>query len=180
MTFDEIDVVCFFFFFYTRRTSFSSPSPHTFAAVEMRWVLKTRPPGLTDVIAFISPSKWCGVQESKAGDVAYVKEIVNDWPEEEIARILRDYGEEKHWRLLARRICEKRVDNPITTTKELVAAIGRVPGVKGGRSGGIHPATRTFQGIRIAVNDELGAIEDVIPAAIDALAPGGAVRVELV
>ena len=101
------------------------------------------------------------------------EEIVNEWPQEEIARILRDYGEEKHWRLLARRICEWRIDKPITTTKELVAAIGRVPGAKGGRSGGIHPATRTFQGIRIAVNDELGAIEDVIPAAIDALAPGG-------
>lgn len=45
------------------------------------------------------------------------EEIVNDWPEEEIARILRDYGEEKHWRLLARRICERRVEAPITTTK---------------------------------------------------------------
>jgi 16S rRNA (cytosine1402-N4)-methyltransferase len=73
------------------------------------------------------------------------EEIVNDWPEAEIARILRDYGEEKHWRLLARRICERRIDAPISTTKELVAAIGRVPGMKGGRSGGIHPATRSFQ-----------------------------------
>ena len=95
-----------------------------------------------------------------------------DWPEEEIARILRDYGEERHWRLLARRICERRGEAPITSTAQLVAAIGRVPGMKAGRSGGIHPATRTFQAIRIAVNDELGAIEAVIPAAIQALAPG--------
>ena len=101
------------------------------------------------------------------------EEIVNGWSEEEIARIIRDYGDEKHWRLVARRICEARAASPITTTKALVAAIGRVPGMKKGKSGGVHPATRTFQGIRIAVNDELGAIEDVIPAAIDALAPGG-------
>lgn len=101
------------------------------------------------------------------------EEIVNEWPEDEIARVLRDYGEEKHWRLLARRICERRADAPITTTRQLVAALGRVPGAKGGRSGNVHPATRTFQGIRIAVNDELGAVEDVIPAAIESLAPGG-------
>jgi 16S rRNA (cytosine1402-N4)-methyltransferase len=97
------------------------------------------------------------------------EEIVNAWPEEEIGRILRDYGEERHWRLLAKRICEARVEKEIKTTRELVAALGNVPG----KWGSIHPATRAFQGIRIAVNDELGAIEDVIPAAIDALRPGG-------
>ena len=97
------------------------------------------------------------------------EEIVNAWPEEEIGRILREYGEERHWRLLARRICEKRVEKEIRTTRELVAAIGNVPG----KWGSIHPATRCFQGIRIAVNDELGAVEDVIPAAIAALRPGG-------
>ena len=97
------------------------------------------------------------------------EEIVNAWPEEEIGRILRDYGEERHWRLLAKRICEARVEKDIKTTRELVQAIGNVPG----KWGSIHPATRTFQGIRIAVNDELGAVEDVIPAAIDALRPGG-------
>ena len=97
------------------------------------------------------------------------EEIVNAWPEEEIGRILREYGEEKHWRLLARRICERRAEREIRTTRELVDAIGNVPG----KWGSIHPATRTFQGIRIAVNDELGAVEDVIPAAIDALRPGG-------
>ena len=97
------------------------------------------------------------------------EEIVNTWPEEEIGRILRDYGEERHWRLLAKRICEARVEKEIKTTRELVAALGNVPG----KWGSIHPATRAFQGIRIAVNDELGAIEDVIPAAIDALRPGG-------
>ena len=97
------------------------------------------------------------------------EEIVNAWPEEEIGRILRDYGEERHWRLLAKRICEARVEKEIKTTRELVAALGNVPG----KWGSIHPATRAFQGIRIAVNDELGAVEDVIPAAIDALRPGG-------
>jgi len=97
------------------------------------------------------------------------EEIVNAWPEEEIGRILREYGEEKHWRLLARRICERRAEKEIRTTRELVDAIGNVPG----KWGSIHPATRTFQGIRIAVNDELGAVEDVIPAAIEALRPGG-------
>ena len=97
------------------------------------------------------------------------EEIVNTWPEEEIGRILRDYGEERHWRLLAKRICEARVEKDIKTTRELVEAIGNVPG----KWGSIHPATRTFQGIRIAVNDELGAVEDVIPAAIESLRPGG-------
>jgi 16S rRNA (cytosine1402-N4)-methyltransferase len=100
-------------------------------------------------------------------------DVVNDWPEDALARIIRLYGEEKHWRLLARRICEARLEAPIETTKQLVTALGRIPGVKGNRSGGVHPATRTFQAIRIAANDELGAIEDAIPAAIDALKPGG-------
>ena len=99
--------------------------------------------------------------------------LVNEWPEEEIARVIRDYGEEKHWRLLARRICSARGVAPIETTRQLVDALGRIPGVKKGRSGGIHPATRTFQGIRIAVNEELAAVEEAIPAAVDALAPGG-------
>ena len=57
-------------------------------------------------------------------------DVVNDWPQTEIERILRDYGEEKHWRLLARRICEARIESPIETTHGLVSAIGRVPGVK--------------------------------------------------
>jgi len=100
-------------------------------------------------------------------------DVVNDWPEDQLGKILREYGEEKHWRLLARRICESRIEAPITTTHELVKALGRVPGVKGGRSGGVHPATRTFQAIRIAANDELRAVEEAVPAAIDALAPGG-------
>ena len=100
-------------------------------------------------------------------------DVVNEWPEEEIARVIRDYGEEKHWRLLARRICAARGVAPIETTRQLVDALGRIPGVKKGRSGGIHPATRTFQGIRIAVNEELAVVEEAIPAAVDALAPGG-------
>jgi 16S rRNA (cytosine1402-N4)-methyltransferase len=104
-------------------------------------------------------------------------DVVNDWPEDDLARILREYGEEKHWRLLARRICEARVKKPIETTKHLVEALGKIPGVKFGRSGGIHPATRTFQAVRIAVNDELAAVEDAVPAAIAALRPGGRLAV---
>jgi 16S rRNA (cytosine1402-N4)-methyltransferase len=85
------------------------------------------------------------------------EQIVNMWPASEIGRILRDYGEEVHWKGIAQRIVERR---PIHTTSELVRAIG---GKRGGnkKKKQIHPATRTFQAIRIAVNDELGAIEQV-------------------
>lgn len=82
--------------------------------------------------------------------------MVNDWPESELGRILRDYGEERMWRQIAARICNAR---PITTNAELVRAIGRGKAKKGKKE--IHPATRTFQAIRIAVNDELSAIEEV-------------------
>ena len=90
-----------------------------------------------------------------------------------MGKIVREYGEEKHWRLLARRICESRIEAPITTTHELVKALGRVPGVKGGRSGGVFPRDAAFQRAASPVRDELRAVEEAVPAAIDALAPGG-------
>ena len=96
-------------------------------------------------------------------------DVVNGWSEEDLGRIFRDYGGERHWKLLAKRVCERRMDKPIETTLELVKALGNPPG----KREKIPPATRAFQAVRIATNDELGVIERVIPQAIEILNPGG-------
>ncbi|MGY4707848.1 16S rRNA (cytosine(1402)-N(4))-methyltransferase RsmH [Candidatus Bipolaricaulota sp. J31] len=96
-------------------------------------------------------------------------EIVNRWPEREIARILREYGEERYARRIARAIVRAR---PIETTTELAEIVIRC--YPPGRHR-IHPATRTFQALRIAVNDELSALREGLLAAIRALLPGGTV-----
>ncbi|MDN4599915.1 16S rRNA (cytosine(1402)-N(4))-methyltransferase RsmH [Paenibacillus sp. F6_3S_P_1C] len=104
------------------------------------------------------------------------KEIVNEWPEEEIARILYRYGEEKFSRRIARVIVEKRKHSPIETTGELVELIKEGIPAAARRTGG-HPAKRSFQALRIAVNDELGAFEEGLHQAVRCLAPGGRVSV---
>lgn len=104
------------------------------------------------------------------------KEIVNEWPEEEIARILYRYGEEKFSRRIARVIVEKRKQSPIETTGELVELIKEGIPAAARRTGG-HPAKRSFQALRIAVNDELGAFEEALHQAVRCLAPGGRVSV---
>jgi 16S rRNA (cytosine1402-N4)-methyltransferase len=93
--------------------------------------------------------------------------IVNSLTENEIATLLREYGEEHHSRLLARRIVGHR---PIKTTLDLVDVIERTPGVTGGR---IHPATKTFQALRIAVNRELENLEEVLRQTIRVLDKNG-------
>jgi 16S rRNA (cytosine1402-N4)-methyltransferase len=95
--------------------------------------------------------------------------IVNEWPESRIAEILRNYGDEKRARSIARRIVASR---PLETTSELVEAVraGLPPSERFGRG---NPAKRTFQAIRIAVNAELDAIDAGLPAAWDLLARGG-------
>mmetsp|Transcript_11093 Transcript_11093/g.20935 ORF Transcript_11093/g.20935 Transcript_11093/m.20935 type:complete len:413 (+) Transcript_11093:129-1367(+) len=98
------------------------------------------------------------------------EQVVNDWPEMELGRIIRDYGEDREWRAIASRIVQAR---PIKSNAELVACIGRGRRPSNRAAKQIHPATRTFQAIRIAVNDELAVISEVLPAAIDCLAPGG-------
>ncbi|PRW51138.1 Ribosomal RNA small subunit methyltransferase H [Chlorella sorokiniana] len=109
------------------------------------------------------------------------EQLVNTWSEAEIGRVIREYGEERHWRGIARRIVAAREEEAITTTQQLVKAIGSPGG--GGRGGGKrdtkykHPATRTFQAIRIAVNSELQSIAQVLPDAIECLAPGGRLAV---
>ena len=104
------------------------------------------------------------------------KEIVNEWPEEEIARILYRYGEEKFSRRIARVIVEKRSQSVIETTGELVELIKEGIPAAARRTGG-HPAKRSFQALRIAVNDELGAFEEALHQAVRCLAPGGRVSV---
>ncbi len=101
-------------------------------------------------------------------------ELVNTLSAEEIAEVLFRYGEEKDSRRIARAIVEVRGQQPIETTHqlaELVAKQHRGPREK------IHPATRTFQALRIAVNDELGAVERVLPSAMRLLKSGGRLAV---
>ncbi len=101
-------------------------------------------------------------------------EIVNQYPEEELARILYVYGEERKSRQIAARICFIRKNKPIRTTTELASIIAEAikqPHQK------IHPATKSFQAIRIAVNGELDAIEQVLPMAVNYLKPGGRLAV---
>lgn len=101
-------------------------------------------------------------------------EIVNSWPEAELVRILRVYGEEPSARRIAQAIVENRLQRPFSTTTELAELIEQV---KGGRRGKIHPATQAFQAIRMAVNDELGGLERGLESALRLLASGGRLAV---
>ncbi|HEY0003652.1 MAG TPA: 16S rRNA (cytosine(1402)-N(4))-methyltransferase RsmH [Pyrinomonadaceae bacterium] len=93
-------------------------------------------------------------------------------PEEEIARIIFEYGEERRSRRIARWIVERRErGEPVKTTKELAELVSRAAGHKRGER--IHPATRTFQALRIAVNQELDGLDQFIEKAVDLLKPDG-------
>ena len=100
-------------------------------------------------------------------------DLVNEAPEAELADILFHYGEERRARTIARAIVERRRRQPITTTSELVALVAQHVRAEPG----LNPATRTFQGLRIAVNDELTQLVDALHAAERALRPGGRLAV---
>ncbi len=102
--------------------------------------------------------------------------IVNTWPYEELRRILYDYGEERYAPQIASAICRRREIEPIKTTLELVDVIRSAMPASALREKQ-HPAKRSFQAIRIAVNDELGAVRKVMEAAIPRLKPGGRLAV---
>ena len=110
---------------------------------------------------------------SQVGESAY--DVVNDMVFEDLARIIYEFGEERHSRRIARGISEARDKAPIETTKQLAEIIKRA--YPGGHARGIHPARRTFQALRIYVNDELGALEAGLKAAANVLHPDGRLAV---
>ena len=103
-------------------------------------------------------------------------EIVNQTPEDELKRILWRYGEERYAPLIAAAIARRRAERPIETTLELAELVRSAMPAQARREKQ-HPAKRTFQAIRIAVNDELGAVEDMLGKAVDLLNPGGRLAV---
>jgi 16S rRNA (cytosine1402-N4)-methyltransferase len=104
------------------------------------------------------------------------REVVNKWPEKELARILFEYGEEKFSRQIAAAIVREREKSEIVTTGRLADIVKQaIPAAA--RRTGPHPARRSFQAIRIAVNDELNALKEALLQSIHCLAPGGRVAV---
>ena len=103
-------------------------------------------------------------------------EVINEWPFEQLVKTFFRYGEEKFSKQIARKIEARRENAPIETTFELVDLIKEgIPAAK--RRKGGHPAKRVFQAVRIAVNDELGAFEESIEAAIQHVKVGGRISV---
>lgn len=100
------------------------------------------------------------------------KKILNFWSRMDIERILKEYGEERFAPLIAREIVHQRSQSPIVKTGELVEVVQRATPAWY-RKGKIHPATKTFQALRIAVNHELENIQKVLPEAVDILEKGG-------
>jgi len=101
------------------------------------------------------------------------KEVVNNYSEENLARIIYEYGEEKFSRRIARNICEYRKNKVIETTEELVKIIeNSIPSFAKNHKGG-HPAKRTFQAIRIEVNNEIEPLYNTVMDSIDSLKPKG-------
>lgn len=100
------------------------------------------------------------------------RDIVNTWDERQIARLLREYGEERYATQIARAIARERRRGEVDTTQALVDVVKSAVPIPAQFAGG-HPARRTFQALRIAVNDELAQLDGALPAAWDLLRPGG-------
>lgn len=120
--------------------------------------------------SYMKPAPLDMRMDAQAGFSAY--DVVNKYSEQELLRIIKNYGEEKWAKRIARFIVEARKQKEITTTDRLVEIIkNAIPAAA--RRSGPHPAKRTFQAIRIEVNDELGGLESAVDDFIDVLAPGG-------
>lgn len=106
------------------------------------------------------------------------EKIVNSWSQEQLETILTDYGEERFAKRIARMIVSTRGKKRIRTTADLVGVIiASLPSAVRGRKTGVHPATRTFQALRIAVNNELEHLAGAIGEAFDLLSPDGTITV---
>jgi 16S rRNA (cytosine1402-N4)-methyltransferase len=103
-------------------------------------------------------------------------EVVNTYDERTLTRILREFGEERFASRIAAQIARRRAARPFATTGELVELLYQAIPAPARRTGG-HPAKRTFQALRIAVNGELDSLRNALPAALDALPPGGRIVV---
>ncbi|GAA1488519.1 16S rRNA (cytosine(1402)-N(4))-methyltransferase RsmH [Brachybacterium sacelli] len=112
-----------------------------------------------------------------ASDGPTAADLLRDLPESEIARILHDLGDERFARRIARRIVEQRATAPLERSGDLVALLDRAIPAASKASGG-HPAKRTFQALRIAVNEELEILASAIESALDCLHVGGRIVVE--
>lgn len=119
-----------------------------------------------------------GLDMRYSDDAGYLtaEKIINEWPEERIADILWEYGEEKFAKKIAKNIVEQRKQGRIKTTFQLIEIIKDATPAAYWR-GKIHYATRTFQALRIAANDELENLKRVLPQAISVLSPGGRLAV---
>ncbi|MDT0201249.1 16S rRNA (cytosine(1402)-N(4))-methyltransferase RsmH [Nocardioides sp. AE5] len=104
-------------------------------------------------------------------------DVLNTYPLDELTRILRDYGEERFARRIAQHVVREREQAPFTTSGRLVSLLYDAIPAPARRTGG-HPAKRTFQALRIEVNDEINVLRRAIPAALAAIGPGGRVVVE--
>jgi 16S rRNA (cytosine1402-N4)-methyltransferase len=109
---------------------------------------------------------------NRTGEDATAADLLSQLPEAELARIIFEFGEERHSRRIARRIVQRREQGrPVATTKELADLVQQI--VAGKKRHQIHPATRTFQALRIAVNQELEGLGEFVESAVDLLIPGG-------
>jgi 16S rRNA (cytosine1402-N4)-methyltransferase len=104
-------------------------------------------------------------------------DLVARLPEDELARIFKEYGEERHARRIARAIVRERAASPITTTARLADVVAAAVPARERRAARIHPATRVFQALRMAVNDEAGQLARGLERAFEVLGPGGRMAV---
>lgn len=116
------------------------------------------------------------MKENPSSEEVIAEDVVNTWSEDSLAKIIAGYGEEKFAKRIARGIVKEREVKPLKTTHDLLSAIEKsVPASYKHRK--THFATKTFQAIRIAVNDELRALEEALPKAFNALRKGGRMSV---